>query len=356
MVRRLYLRDIILLIFFFLIVTVPTVAAEGGLVIELATAKRVEKHETIYSVGVLNPYAKVVIKPEISGRVVSIDFEEGRMVEEGDLLLRFDQRIQEANLKDAEAKYLLAKQNVERLRAARGGSTLQMLDTAEATFLQAEADLEIAHTNLDKMRLTAPFTGIVGLKNIEEGDYIQAGTDIVTLTNTESLKLEFNIPERVAHVAKIGQRVHFSIDNFPFDHFTATVYAISPEIEQEGRSLRIRAHYDNSNQKLIAGMFARLLLKIPLGYEVVTVPEEAVFALEGQHYLYIAKELSSGEYRAELVEITIGERSAHAIEILEGLEGGELVVKSAHMRLKDGDSFKGALTPSFDEDVKEMEG
>ncbi len=325
--------------------------------VELSEVKEIEKEERIYAVGTLMPQFRVVIRPEVSGKVAEIAFKEGAEVAEGALLIQLEDRIERANRKDAEAKYQLAKLNVDRLTAARGGATLQTLDSAKAALLQSEADLEIAHSNLDKRLITAPFSGVLGLKSVELGDYIQAGTALVTLTNREKLQLEFNLPERVAHVIRVGQKVRFKIDNFPKDEFSAEVYAISPEIEQEGRSLAIRALYDNQNDRLIPGMFARLVLDIPLGYSVIEIPEEAMFALEGKHYLYVAEPIEGREeyYRLSLREIKIGDRTEYSIEVLEGLEGGEIVVKSGQQRVRDGAEVTGFFPPNLAEAVESRE-
>lgn len=311
--------------------------------VELATAVEEDKLEEIYAVGVLYPRQSVIIRPEVAGRVVGIGFKEGEPVEQGVTLLRLDASIAEADFNEAKAKEELAQQNVNRLSAARGGATAQALDIAKAELKQATARREVANATLKKMSLTAPFSGVTGLKKVEVGDYIQAGAEIVSLSNIEQLRLEFSIPERVAHVAKVGQQVKFSVDNFPNHEFNAEVYAVSPEIEQKGRSLLIRAEFHNENQTLIAGTFARLNLLIPLDFKVIIIPEEAIFASEGKQFVYraVIDQKSSRErdeliYRAELTEVELGERSAFNVEILSGLEGGDIVVKAGQVRLHDG--------------------
>ncbi len=306
--------------------------------VELEQSQLIPKSEEIYAIGTLFPSSEITIRPEISGRIIGIDFIEGRNVAKDDVLIRFDKRVQAANVVEAESKVMIAQQNYERFQAAKAGATAQMRDEAHATLLQAEARLEIAKADLEKMTIHAPFNGTMGLKNFDLGDYIQAGTSLVTLSNTDQLKLEFNIPERVAHIAKVGQQVEFSIDNFPHEMFEAEVYAVSPKIEQEGRSLAIRALYNNTDEKLISGMFTRLALKIPYGYDVVMVPEEAIVAQEGKHFLYIAEPIAGNEnqYKALMREVELGERTRSHVEILKGLSGGELVIRAGQIRISDG--------------------
>lgn len=304
--------------------------------VELSEVVLQDKFEEIYAVGILHPYQEVIIRPEAAGRVVNIAFKEGGVVEAGDLLFELDSGIEAAELKERNARRILARQNLDRLLAAQGGSTAQARDMAQAEYEQAEANEAIAKTRYDRRFIHAPFTGTMGLKNIELGDYVQAGADIVRLLNIEQLRLEFNIPERVAHVVETEQNVNFTVDNFPNKLFTAEVYAVSPEIEQKGRSLTVLARFHNEDQSLIAGTFARLNLLVPLHYKVVIIPEESIFASEGAQFVYRANPVEGEDYfESELVPVEIGQRSAFNVEILAGLGANDIVVKAGQVRINN---------------------
>ncbi|UNM94976.1 efflux RND transporter periplasmic adaptor subunit [Ignatzschineria rhizosphaerae] len=304
--------------------------------VELSEVVLQDKFEEIYAVGILHPYQEVIVRPEASGRIVNIAFKEGESVEEGDLLLALDSSIEAAELRETTARRVLAKQNLDRLLAAKGGSTAQARDIAQAEYEQAVANEAIAKAKYDRRFIYAPFSGTVGLKNVELGDYVQAGADIVRLLNIDQLRLEFNIPERVAHVVETGQNVKFTIDNFPNKLFAAEVYAVSPEIEQKGRSLTVLARFHNEDQSLIAGSFARLNLLVPLNYQVIIIPEESIFASEGAQFVYRAKPTSDPDvFEAELVPVEIGQRSTFNVEILSGLNADDIVVKAGQVRIKD---------------------
>ncbi len=309
--------------------------------VELSEAILEDKFEEIYAVGILHPYQEVIIRPEAAGRIVKIAFKEGEAVETGDLLIELDSSIESAELKDTTARRILAKQNLDRLLAAKGGSTAQSRDIAQAEYEQAVANEAIAKAKYDRRFIHAPFSGTVGLKNVELGDYVQAGADIVRLLNIDQLRLEFNIPERVAHVVENGQNVNFTVDNFPNTLFTAEVYAVSPEIEQKGRSLSVLARFHNEDQTLIAGTFARLNLLVPLNYQVTIIPEESIFASEGSQFVYRAQPVEGQDYfEAELVPVEIGERSTFNVEVLSGLGANDIVVKAGQVRLKDKSQIK----------------
>lgn len=316
--------------------------------VELSEVVLQSKFEEIYAVGILYPYQEVIIRPEASGRVVQIAFKEGENVQEGDLLIALDSSIEAAELRETTARRILAKQNLDRLLAAKGGSTAQARDMAQAEYEQAVANEAISQAKYDRRFIHAPFSGTIGLKNIELGDYIQAGADIVRLLNIEQLRLEFNIPERVAHVVKTGQNVSFTVDNFPSQQFTAEVYAVSPEIEQKGRSLTVLARFHNEDKALIAGSFARLNLLVPLNYQVIIIPEESIFASEGAQFVYRAKDIGDAEvFEAELVPVEIGQRSTFNVEVLSGLNADDIVVKAGQVRINNQSKIK-----DFDGDIK----
>lgn len=311
------------------------IAHSKATLVEVANVQEIPKQEYINAVGTLLPYERVIIRPELSGKITAINFNEGAIVDQNSELIKFDDRLAQAKLKNAQANFLNAKQNVKRLEASQGSASAQQLDAAKTTQLQTEAELEMAQIEVDHTILQAPFKGRMGLSNQYIGSYVQAGNDLTTIVNTEKLKLEFNLPERLAHTIEIEQPLQFSVDNFPKKRFTAEIYALSPEIEQEGRSLIVRALYDNQDSGLLPGMFTRISLEIPLGYNVIIVPEEAVFSSEGKQYVYkIIHE--NNEFIAQLTEVILGERSTYSVEILHGLKDGDQVVKVGQARIRDG--------------------
>lgn len=315
--------------------SLSSIAYSKSISVEVADTQETSKQEYIHAVGTLLPFERVILRPELSGKITAVNFEEGSLVEQGQALIKFDDRLVNAKLKNAQANLSNAEQNVKRLEASRGSATAQQIDAARTAKLQAEAELEMAQIEVDHTTLTAPFKGKMGLINQYAGSYIQTGSDLTTIVNTEKLKLEFNLPERLAHTVELEQPLQFSVDNFPKKKFTAEIYALSPEIEQEGRSLIVRAIYDNQDQSLLPGMFARISLEIPLGYNVIIVPEEAIFSSEGKQYVYrVVKE--GDEYIAKLTEVILGERSSYAVEVIHGLKNGDQVVKVGQARIHDG--------------------
>lgn len=333
-------RSARLILLFALIFIPSTIYANKTVSVEIAPTQEEEKVESVNAIGTLLPYESIVIRPEVSGKIETIGFEEGQTVEKSQILITFDHRTQEAKVKNAQANFVNAKQIMERLKAAKGSSSAQQLDAAEANLLKAEAELEMAQVELDRMTIKAPFSGRIGLRNFDVGSYVQTGIDLVNLMNIDRLKLEFNLPEYLAHTIAVGQPVQFIVDNYPKKIFAGDVYALSPEIEKEGRSLVVRALYDNQDHVLLPGMFARISLRIPLGYNVIMIPEEALFSSEGKQFVYKVIQNENGELIAKLTEVMIGDRNSFSVEIIRGLEKGDIVVKAGQARISDGSLIK----------------
>lgn len=323
----------------------------GPVYVEYTQISLADKEDKINAVGILLPAASVVIKPELSGKIVAIYFNEGQAVKKGDILIKIDDTTFQADVKDAQAKVFLAEQNLKRLIAVKGSSTEQQLDISKAALLQAQATLEIATSQLAKSTIKAPFDGLVSLSNTEVGEYIQAGTALLSLVNQQKLKLEFTIPERISHLAKKSQIIQFQSDNFPDAHFEGIVYAISPEIDQQGRSLTIRAWVDNQSNQLIPGLFVRLTLNIPQDKKVMQLPEESMFAQNGKQWVYAVNNQAQKQV-AKLTEIKIIARQLGLIEFEGDLKPNDIIVKSGQQKLRDGAEISDITTLNLKNDTE----
>ncbi len=325
-------------------------------IVEYAQTQSLSRNQFIQAVGTLSPVASIIIKAEVAGKVASIHFKEAQTVKAGDLLIALNDDIAKANLNDAKAKLKIAKLNFDRLTAAKQTATAQQLDTAESALLQAEANWETAQAQWEKTQIRAPFTGTVGLTNIELGSYIQAGEALTRLTDSSQLKLDFNVPERFASLIQAGQLINFSTDNDPTQHFQAKIYAISPEIDPNGRFLSLRALFDNTQAQLIAGLFARIEFEIVQNGEVIVVPEEAVFAQNNKHWVYVVQKQPDNpqQERAKLTEVTISQRKPGIVEIANGLTAKTQVVSAGILKLRDGALIRNINAPKPTEKTESM--
>jgi len=273
------------------------------------------------------------IAPEVAGRIAEIVFKEGEQVKLRDVLVKLDDSIARAEVADQEARHDLAKANYERaVRLAESGNiTERARDEAKAAFDSARATLELARVRLSKHALLAPFAGTVGLRAVSVGAFINVGTTIVNLEKIDTLKLDFNVPERFLASVTPGQSAHVTVDAFPNRTFTGTVYAIDPMVDVNGRALKIRARLPNEDRALRPGLFARITLKGPQVNAVVTVPESAIVPRGNESFVYLIVDGKAVE-----TKVRLGDRKAGHVEILDGIAADTIVVTAGQQRLRHG--------------------
>ncbi len=309
-------------------------AQEGfALPVEVANVTRTVFERRIETVGTLRADEAVVLRPELGGRVQEILFDDGQSVEAGTRLLVLDAAIHRAELDDAKARSILARSEFRRNEdiAKKGLGSTQELDRARAELLRAQAGEKLARVRLKKMTLHAPFAGVLGLRKVSPGDFLQPGDAVVELVALQRLKLDFQVPERHAARISVDQKVRIKVDAWPQQQFEGELYAISPKANESGRSLVLRARLDNPELKLRPGMFARISLYTTTGDSTLTVPEQAIMPEGEQRFVY---KLSNG--KAVKTAVTTGRRENSQVEILDGLNEQDQVVTGGQIKLQDG--------------------
>ncbi|KFB66811.1 MAG: Multidrug transporter MdtA [Candidatus Accumulibacter vicinus] len=273
------------------------------------------------------------MRPETPGRVAAIHFRDGVAVSKGSLLLALDAATQAAELDQAKANLGLAQTNHRRTQDlfAKKFISQQALDHAEATLKVQEAALALAQARFDKMRLRAPFSGIVGIRNISVGDYVKEGQELVNIEDIRTLKIDFRLPESYLSQLKPGQQLEVSSDALPGQRFTAVLDAINPLVEAGGRAISLRAHLPNGEARLRPGMFVRVRLIFEQRNNVLLIPEQALVADSKAPYVY---RVVGG--RAQRVPVRTGLRRDGQVEVVEGLRAGDEVVSAGQMKLRDG--------------------
>jgi membrane fusion protein, multidrug efflux system len=305
----------------------------GPVPVETTSARAATSTTTIRAVGSLQSDESVNIAPEVAGRIAEIVFKEGDQAKQGDAMVKLDDSLARAEVADQEARYEFAKANYERaLRLAQTGNiTERQRDEAKQVHDSARAVLDLARSRLAKHTLMAPFSGVVGLRAISVGAFVNIGTMIVNLEKIDTLKLDFNIPERFLSNVEPGQSVDVTVDAFPGRTFAGTIYAIDPMVDVNGRSLKIRARLPNDKLTLRPGLFARITVKGPQVNSVVTVPESAIVPRGTDSYVY---RIIDG--KAVETKVRLGERKAGHVEIIEGIAPDAIVVTAGQQRLRHG--------------------
>ncbi len=305
--------------------------------VDAARVKIAPLAKTISAVGSLRSDETVIVRPEVSGRIVEIGFAEGQRVAKGTVVLRLDQSVQRAEMRQAEANVALAKSRIERSRDlhAKGFISSQALDDAESAFKVAGASAELAAARLTKLDIKAPFSGIAGLRLVSIGDYVREGQDIVNLEEIDPLKVDFRVPEIFLKQISTGQTLQVNLDAIPNTAFAGRVLAINPLIDANGRAVVIRAVIKNTDSRLRPGMFARVKLITNELQEGLTIPEQALIPVGDDFFVF---KISDG--RALRTRIDIGQRITGSVEVTRGLAKDDVVVTAGQPKIRDGVTVK----------------
>lgn len=305
-------------------------ASRGTIGVEAARAEQVSLAETVAAVGTLRAAESVVVKPEVAGRIQSIHFDGGAQVRKGDLLITLDASIAAAEVQQTRAELALARANYQRSAdlAKQKFLSERARDEAAANLHVLEAKLDLAQARLAKTSIRAPFAGVLGLRNVSPGDYVREGNELVTLEDVSQMKVDLRLPERYLGQLRRGQRLDVEFDAWPGRRFAATLEAVDVQVDANGRAVVVRGRLPNPDGLLRSGMFARIALTLGQRDQAVMVPEEAVFAVGQEQYVF---RIEQG--RAERVRVRTGLRRDGRVEIVEGIRGGEQVVTAGQLKL-----------------------
>lgn len=297
--------------------------------------------EEVSAIGNLLPEESVVIRPEIPGRINQLLFSEGETVKKGDILVTLDDSEYVARLSENDTQVKLNRTNFERIQELYDKKVISRkeYDETKSKLDQSLAGSTIDRVYLEKTKILAPFTGTIGLRNVSVGAYVQAGQDLATLANNSSLKLDFRISEKFLPNTKLGQLVNVTVDAYPQKTFVGKVYAFDVTVDEETRTLLLRARIPNKEGKLYPGMFARVSLIIAERANAIFVPEQAIVSQGENNYVF--KIISEGnEFKALLTQVTMGQRRAGEVEITEGLKKNDKIVITGQMKLRNGGTVK----------------
>ncbi|WP_415036687.1 efflux RND transporter periplasmic adaptor subunit [Azonexus sp.] len=300
--------------------------------VETAVVEAQSFLEESQAVGSLKANESVILRPEISGKVVRIGFRDGVAVKPGELLIALDAAIPAAELAQAQANLALARSTHQRNQEllAKKFISPQALDASAAALKVQEAAVQLAQARLGKLQLRAPFAGIVGLRDVSLGSYVKEGEALINLEDIRRLRVDFRLPETELARVRVGQNLALSSDALPGQNFSAQIAALDPQIDPEGRSIAVRARLDNHDGLLRPGMFVRVRLNFGERAGVLMVPEAAVEAGNPPSLFKIV------DGKAEKVTLTLGARRAGQVEIVRGVQAGDVVVTAGQLKLRPG--------------------
>ena len=349
-------------------------ASPGAAGVEVARVEKISLRDDAQSVGSLRSRQSVMLRPEVPGRVKALGFSDGARVRKGQLLVQLDDILQRAEVRQAQAQLSIAQATLKRNQelVAQNFVAQRVLEESLANLQVVEAQLALSYARLSRMALLAPFDGTVGIRNVNLGDFVKDGADLVNLEDISSMYVDFRLPERYQGKLKPQQTVELALDAFPGRAFKARVEAIDPLLDVNGRSVGVRAVLPNTlgepaqgGQRgkegdessasaaraapLRPGMFARVTTVFSVNAAALVVPEEAIVPQGGRQYVIKVVEPVAVPAAATATlppetkfvslrqEVKLGVRRQGKVEITEGLSEGQRVVLAGQQRLqRDG--------------------
>ncbi|ANC04798.1 efflux RND transporter periplasmic adaptor subunit [Pseudomonas sp. MH2] len=326
-------------------------APKPAISVAAAKAEQRQWQERLPAVGSLKALQGVELSLEVAGTVKHLHFDSGQQVKVGQLLLELDSEQEAALLGTAQADLGLAKVDFGRGSQLVGDSAISRgeFDRLTAQYRRNQAVVEQLKASLAKKSMKAPFSGTIGIRQVDVGDYLASGTVIATLQDLSSLYVDFNVPEQALPQLSLGQQVLVQVAAFPGQTFPARLSAINPKVEESTRNLLLRATLANPDGKLLPGMFASLLVLLPDPQLQVVVPESAItYTLYGNS-VYVVGEKKADDGQTHLVAeqrtVQTGERRDGVVVVRKGLQAGEQVVTAGQLKLSPGAAIRISQDP-----------
>lgn len=273
------------------------------------------------------------LKSEANGKITHINFIEGAHVRKGDLLVQINDEEIKAQIEKQRYMQKLNKDNEYRQRQLlkKEAISQEEYDNALNRLNTTTSDIKLFEAQLQKTRVYAPFDGVIGLRYVSNGAYISPATIIATLYNNSPAKIEFSVPSRYSAQVEAGKEIRFTIENDTSRVFAGEVYAVEPRINEETRTLKLRALADNKKGLLLPGQFVKVDLILNSKSNALLIPTQAVIPDQRGQKVFIA---NSG--KAKEVGIQTGTRTNLKIEVLSGLQAGDTIIVTGILQLRNG--------------------
>ncbi|PYJ55844.1 MAG: efflux transporter periplasmic adaptor subunit [Verrucomicrobia bacterium] len=308
-----------------------------------AVVKEEDWAPTLSAIGSVSAVQGAVVSAELGGVVAEINFQSGGVAKKGDVLMRLDSSAEEAQLHTAEADLELAKANLERERdlAARKVVSKQELDTAQSTFGQKQGAVDNMRAFITKKQIRAPFDGMLGIRQVNVGQMINSGQQVVQLTALDRVYVDFALPQQNLPQLAAGYEARVHADSLPGREFKGKVTAINSMVDNVTRNISLQATFDNPDHELHPGMFVKVDVILPEKSKTLVIPGSAVsYAPYGNSVFVIdkKKDPKTGKESQSLRQafVRIGEARGDFVAVTEGLKAGDVVVSTGVFKLRNG--------------------
>jgi len=315
-------------------------AGKGGPPPATVASSKVESQNWqpyLHAVGSLVASQGVYVSNELEGKVQDIEFESGSVAKKGQLLVKLDDSVDQADLKG-----LIAEEHLANIRFQRAERLLKQHSVSQSDFDEARANLDSARANVESKKQTielkalrAPFSGLLGIRQVDLGQYLAKGSQIVSLQSLDPIYVDFSLPERYLSQLSQGQEVKVAVQAFPGETFSGRISAIEPRVDAGTRNVRIRATLANADGKLRPGMFANVRVVQPAQQDILTLPRTAVSYNPYGDMVFVIDH-KDGKLVVQSRQVETGDTRDGRVEITKGLKAGEEVVRTGQIKLRNG--------------------
>lgn len=291
----------------------------------------------LHTVGSLVASQGVYVSNEVEGKVQDIDFESGTLAKKGQLLVKLDDSVDQADLKG-----LIAEEHLTKIRFQRAKRLLKQHSVSQSDYDEAQANLEDARAKVESKKqmieqkaLRAPFSGLLGIRQVDLGQFLAKGAQIVSLQSLDPIYVDFSLPERYLSQLSHGQEVEVTVQAFPDQTFSGRISAIEPRVDTGTRNVRVRATLTNPDGKLRPGMFANVRVVQPAQQNVLTLPRTAISYNPYGDMVFVI-DRKGGKLVVQSRQVETGDTRDEHVEIVKGLKAGEEVVRAGQTKLRNG--------------------
>lgn len=323
---------------------------------EVVTTTQVESQSwesLVTATGTLEAVQGVTVAAELTGKITDIAFEPGVLIKAGDLLVQQDIAAETAQLRSAEAAVALARVTFERTRKMLATKTVAEAnyDNAEAQLKQALAQADIIRATIDKKTIRAPFSGRLGIRQVNIGQIIQENTPIVSLQALDPIFVNFLVPQQQLRQMQVGYTVRITSDALPNGRsVSGTITAVNPEVETSNRNIRVQATATNPEDRLRPGMFVNIAVIQPEPEPVLAIPATAVLYAPYSDSVFIVEEDTTPAHQVVRHQfVRLGEQRGDFIAVVSGLDPRQTVVSTGVFKLRNGQAvvIDNSLAPEF---------
>ena len=312
-------------------------AANGSAVpVNVFVVGRESIDNQIFASGTVLPNEEVNLMAEISGRLVKLNIQEGAYIQKGQLIAKINDRELKAQLQKVGFNQELAQKVEARQKKLLNveAINLEEYDVTTNNIRVLDAEKEVIESQLEKTEIRAPFSGRIGLKNISEGAYVAPGTSIVTVVQSNPVKIDFSVPEKYSPNIRNGNVVNFSLDGDPTTYH-AKIIAIDPKVDENLRTLRVRAVAANPAGRFVPGMFVKIMADLEANKTAMMIPTEAIVPILKGKKVFVVK-----NGKAQEAMVTTGVRTDKKIQIIDGLKPGDSLITSGIIAIKANTAVK----------------